>query len=100
MKATIITSLVALGTGLTGVLGAPVRDVNSEVATQGNELATVVTRGNGMIVERDEERKKKHKPKNPTWCGAPFCGSKAVVSSLWVVNQYILPLTIDPGEAW
>ena len=76
MKAVIITSLLAIGTGLTGVLGAPVRDVNSDVATHGNELATVVTRGNGMIVKRDEERK----PKNPTWCGAPFCWSKPVVS--------------------
>ena len=78
MKVAIITSLLALGTGLTGVLGAPVRDVNSDLATRGNELATIVTRDNGMIVERDEERHKKHKP---TWCGEPFCASKSVVSS-------------------
>ena len=80
-----ITSLLALGTALTGVLGAPVPDVNSDLATRGNELATAVTRGDDMIVQRDEKdedhkHKHPHHP-NPTWCGAPFCDSKTVVSS-------------------
>ena len=79
MKVAIITSLLALGTGLTGVLGAPVPEVNSDLATRGNELATIATHGNAMIVERDYERKKKRS--NPTWCGAPFCDSESIVSS-------------------
>ena len=88
MKVAIITSLLALGTCLTGVLGAPLPDGNSDLVARGNELATVVTRGDGMIVERDEERKKK-KPKPITWCGAPFCASKTVVSSSCFVSHTV-----------
>ncbi|KAL8792235.1 MAG: hypothetical protein Q9195_005191 [Heterodermia aff. obscurata] len=78
MKVAIVTSLLALGTGLTGVLGAPARDVNSGLALHGDDLANVVARGNGMIVGRDDDRKKKKPHYNPTWCGAPFCGAESV----------------------
>ncbi|CAF9926630.1 MAG: hypothetical protein HETSPECPRED_006375 [Heterodermia speciosa] len=72
MKVAIFAPLLAIGTGLTGVFGAPVSGVNSDLAVRGNELAAIVTRGNDMVVERDEERKKP-RPDDPYFCGQPFC---------------------------
>ena len=86
MKVAIITSFLALGTGLTGVIGAPMVVGESALATRDDVSAPIAARGADMITERDEERKKKHHHKNPTWCGAPFCA----VSRLFCFFQVLL----------
>lgn len=96
MKVAIFAPLLAIGTGLTGVFGAPVSGVNSDLAVRGNELAAIVTRGNDMVVERDEERKKP-RPDDPYFCGQPFC-LESRVSQSWPMS-HILHLTTHPGEA-
>lgn len=57
MKTMIITSLLALSTGLTGVFGAPVAIANSDLTTRGDlEYGSVVSGGNDAIsvAARDE----------------------------------------------
>ena len=50
MKTIIITSLLALTTGLTGVLGAPVAIVNSDLTTRGDlKYGSVASGGNDAI---------------------------------------------------
>lgn len=81
MKVTIITSLLALSTGLTGVLAFPVLTENVNLTVHGGTGLSARDSDNGFLAERAEERKKKHK--DPYDCGAPFCGrSTEAVSSL------------------
>lgn len=71
MKTMIITSILALSTGLTGVLGAPVAIANSDLTARGDtKYGSVVSGGNDAIsvAARDEE-KHTHKP----YCNEPLC---------------------------
>ena len=76
MKVAIITSLLALSTGLTGVLAFPVLTESINLTARGETGLNARDDGNDFVAERDVQRKKK--PKNPTWCGAPFCARSPV----------------------
>ena len=71
MKVPIITSLLALSTGLTGVVGFPVLTDNFNLTVRGGTDLNSQDNVHGFLAKREEELKKKHK--DPLSCGAPFC---------------------------
>ena len=88
MKVAIITSLLALSTGLAGVVAFPVLTDNVNLTVRDGTDLNARDDGNGFVAERAEERKKKHK--DPYTCGAPFCGRSPDAVSNLIYSMSIL----------
>ena len=85
MKVTIITSLLALSTGLTGILAFPVLTESVDLTARGDNDINARDDGNGFLAERDQQRKKKGKGGSMHDCGAPWCPRSLVKVSFPIV---------------